>query len=296
MAKLAFIGLGQMGLPMARNLVRGGHSVRGFDIDAAAVHRHLANGGVGTTSPAEAAEEAEFVFTMLPNGSHVRTVLFGKEGVLSTIPSSALYIDMSTIHPLETDALHKEVGEHGNPMLDAPVGRTSVQAEEGTLLIMAGGRKENVDRARPLFSLLGDTIEYCGGPGSGSRMKIVNNFMSTVLNVLTAETLAMADAIGLDRDLAIRILTGTTAGRGHLTTTYPAKVLKGDLSPAFMIDLANKDLGIALDLAGSVPLPLMVGAAARQMYSMARAQGRGRQDWTALYAMLSEIAGGKWKP
>jgi 4-hydroxybutyrate dehydrogenase / sulfolactaldehyde 3-reductase len=127
-------------------------------------------------------------------------------------------------------------------------------------------------------------------------MKIVNNFMSTVLNALTAETLAIADAVGLDRDLAIRILSGTTAGRGHLTTTYPAKVLKGDLSPAFMIDLANKDLGIALDVASSVPLPLIVGAAARQVYSMARAQGRGRQDWTALYAMLSEIAGGKLKP
>jgi 4-hydroxybutyrate dehydrogenase/sulfolactaldehyde 3-reductase len=296
MAKLAFIGLGQMGLPMARNLLRGGHSVRGFDIDPAAVRRHLANGGLAATSPAKAAEEAEFVFTMLPNGSHVRAVLFGDEGVLSTIPSGSLYIDMSTIHPLETDALHQGIRERGHPMVDAPVGRTSIQAEEGTLLIMAGGRQADVDRARPLFSLLGDTIEHCGGPGSGARMKIVNNFMSTVLNVLTAEALAMADALGLDRDLAIRIMSGTPAGRGHMTTTYPAKVLKGDLSPAFMIDLANKDLGIALDLASSVPLPLIVGAAARQVYSMARAQGRGRQDWTALYAMLSEITGGKLKP
>lgn len=223
MAKLAFIGLGQMGLPMARNLVRGGHSVWGFDIDAAAVQRHLSNGGMAAASPAEAAEGAEFVFTMLPNGSHVRAVLFGEEGILSTIPSSSLYIDMSTIHPLETDALHQDVSEHGNPMVDAPVGRTSIQAEEGTLLIMAGGHRADVDRARPLFSLLGDTIEYCGGPGSGSRMKIVNNFMSTVLNVLTAEALVMADALGLDRDFAIRIMSGTTAGRGHMTTLTPLR-------------------------------------------------------------------------
>jgi 4-hydroxybutyrate dehydrogenase/sulfolactaldehyde 3-reductase len=231
------------------------------------------------------------IFTMLPNAPHVRDALFGADGAAAAMEPGALYIDMSTIDPLESDAIRADLGAAGIAMVDAPLGRTSLAAEAGESLVMVGGTAADIDRARPLFELIGDTVVDCGGPGMGHRMKIVNNYMTTVLNVLTAETLTLSDAIGLDRDVAIEVMMGTPAGRSALATVYPDRVLKGDLSPAFMVDLAHKDLGIALDLAGKVNVPLGAGAAARQLYNIARARGRGRQDWTAVYPVLQELAG-----
>ena len=165
-----------------------------------------------------------------------------------------------------------------------------MHAELGQSLVMVGGEADDIERARPLLECLGDTIIDCGGPGMGARMKIINNFMSISLNALTAEALTLAEAIGLDVDLAIDVMSGTPAGQGHMTTTYPAKVLQGDLSPAFMLGLAHKDLGLALDLAAKMHVPLPLGAAARETYNIAWAHGRDREDWTALYAMIRDLA------
>src|ERR671938_120561 len=131
---------------------------------------------------------------------------------------------------------------------------------------------------------MGDTIIHCGPVGSGSRMKVVNNFMSITLNATTAEALTLAEASGLDPELARKVMLGTAAGLGHMGSTYPAKVLKGDLTPGFMIDLALKDLGLALDLGRSLGLPLETGQTAEKAYRAAREAGHGRDDWTALYA------------
>lgn len=290
MAKIAFIGLGTMGLPMARLLVEGGHSVAGFDIDPAARERHVANGGTAATSAADAADGADFVFTMVTNISHVRAALFGENGAAQSMSASALFVDMSTIHPLESDTVRAQLAESDLRMVDAPVGRTSLHAIEGKLLVMAGAQPDDLERTRPLLGLLGDTIIDCGGPGMGARMKMINNFMSIVNNVVTAEALTLAESIGLDVDLAIDVMSGTAAGQGHMTTTYAAKVLQGDLTPAFMLQLAHKDLGLALDLAAQVGVPVPLGAAAREMYTQARGQGRGAEDWTAMYSMFRELA------
>ena len=291
MADIAFIGLGTMGLPMSGHLIKGGHSVAGFDLNPDAVEKHRANGGTAAASPAVAAARAEFVITMLPDAPDIRAALFGDEGAAAAMEGGALYIDMSTINPLESDALRETLAGMGIAMVDAPVGRPSTAAIEAKSLIMAGGEKADIARVRPLFGLLGATIVDCGGPGMGHRMKTVNNYLSTAACVLTAEALTLSDAIGLDRDIAVEVMMGTPAGRGQLGTIYPDKALKGDLSPAFMIDLAHKDIGIALDLAATVNVPLMAGAAARQLYSVARARGRGRDDWTAVYPVLREMAG-----
>lgn len=288
MTNVAFIGLGTMGFPMARNILRGGHDLRAYDINPDAV-RELANAGAAAAeSPAEAAEGADILITMLPNSPHVRTALFEEKGAAEAMKEGSLYIDMSTIHPDETDAIGSKMRALGLRTVDAPVGRTSAHAEQGKLLIMVGGSDKDVGEARPIFDTMGDTIIHCGPSGAGARSKLVNNFMSTALAALTAEAMTLADALELDRDTIIDVMSNTPAGQGHLKTTFAAKAFKGDYTPGFMIDLAHKDLGLGLDVAQAKKIPVPVAAAARESYNAARRKDLGRKDWTVLYEMLRD--------
>ena len=284
--KVAFVGVGTMGAPMARNLLKGGFELRVFDVNAEAAGRLASAGATRAASPAEATRGVDAAITMLPNSEHVETALFGRDGLADALAKGSLYIDMSTIAPTVTDRIAARMAERGVDMVDAPVGRLPQHAAEGKLLVMAGGSAEAVERARPLFEKMGDTIHHCGPVGMGARMKVVNNFMSIALNALTAEALTLAERSGLDPELARKVMLGTAAGQGHMGGSYPSKVLKGDLTPGFMIDLAHKDLGLALDLGKSLGLALEVGGASRSAYDAARAEGRGREDWTAIYAMM----------
>ncbi|MBP1000272.1 sulfolactaldehyde 3-reductase [Serratia fonticola] len=291
MAQIAFIGLGQMGAPMASNLIKQGHRLNVFDISPAAVSTLVAQGAKAATSPAQAVQDAEFVITMLPNGELVHEVLFGAEGVCCTLSPAALVMDMSTIHPMQTDRLIAQMQAQGFSLMDAPVGRTSDHAQAGTLLILAGGTAEQVERATPVLMAMGSELINAGGPGMGIRVKLINNYMSIALNALSAEAAVLCEALGLSFDVALQVMSGTPAGKGHFTTTWPNKVLKGDLSPAFMIDLAHKDLGIALDVANQLHVAMPMGAASREVYSQARASGRGRQDWSAILEQVRAASG-----
>ncbi|HHQ6578096.1 TPA: sulfolactaldehyde 3-reductase [Serratia fonticola] len=291
MAQIAFIGLGQMGAPMASNLIKQGHRLNVFDISPAAVSALVAQGAKAAASPAQAALDAEFVITMLPNGELVHEVLFGAEGGCCTLSPAALVMDMSTIHPLQTDRLIAQMQARGFSLMDAPVGRTSDHAQAGTLLILAGGTDEQVERATPVLMAMGSELINAGGPGMGIRVKLINNYMSIALNALSAEAAVLCEALGLSFDVALQVMSGTPAGKGHFTTTWPNKVLKGDLSPAFMIDLAHKDLGIALDVANQLHVAMPMGAASREVYSQARASGRGRQDWSAILEQVRAASG-----
>ncbi len=285
---IGFVGLGTMGAPMARNLLNAGFALRAFDVVPAAVAALVDAGATPARSAADAADGADALVTMLPNGSHVEEALLGPAGAARALAPGALLIEMSTIAPSVTDRLAEAMSERGIAMVDAPVGRSSQHAVEGKLLIMAGGSDGDVERARPVLEKLGDTIVHCGPVGSGARMKIVNNFMSITLNATTSEALSLAEASGLDPELARSVMLGTVAGQGHLGTTYPAKVLRGDLAPGFAVDLAEKDLGLALELGESLGLDLATGRAARVAYRRAQGHGRGREDWTALYAAARE--------
>ena len=291
MVKIGFLGLGTMGGPMAANIIRGGHIVKGYDINQVARDKHVKNGGHMAESAAEAAKDADLVFTMLPNSEHIETALFGSGGAVTSMKEGTILVDMSTIHPFKSDEIRSKLEKNKISMIDAPIGRTSVEAAEGKSLFMVGGEKKDIEAVRSIFQLMGDTIIDCGGPGTGCRMKIVNNYMTTSLNVLTAETLTLARAIGLEQNMCIGVLNGTPAGRGHLSTTYPAKVLNNDISPAFMIDLAWKDLNIGLALAAEVTVPSEVGSGAKEAYEAAIDQGRGAQDWTAIFSSLQVQAG-----
>lgn len=286
MQKIAFVGLGTMGGPMARNLVRAGYSVRVYDTNPQAVAKLVQDGATAASTPAEAARDADVAITMVPDSPHVEDALLGASGIASTLPQSAIYIDMSTIAPSATDRFIAALHERGIEMVDAPVGRSPQHAADGKLLIMVGATPQALNRVRPILEKMGDTIVHCGPPGMGSRMKIVNNFMSVTLNVTTAEALTLAERSGLDPKIALSVMLGTTAGQGHMATTYQAKVLRGDSTPGFMIDLAYKDLNLALDLAREVGLDVPTAVAARPVYDAARKDGHGREDWTALYTYV----------
>ena len=286
MGNVGFIGLGTMGGPMATNLVRGGHSVKGFDIDSKLIDNFTNQGGKRANNCAETAKDVDFLFTMLPMHEHVNNALFGQDGATETLKKGATVIDMSTINPIESDKIRELLEKKGIKMIDAPIGRTSKEAKEGKSLLMVGATEENLVLANPLFEILGDTIIDCGGPGTGARMKIINNYMTTILNVLSAEALTFAKSMGIKTEICLSVLNQTPAGKGHLSTTYPVKVLKGDISPAFMIDLALKDLRIGNALSKELNIPLILGNIAQKAYITAQDQGRGKQDWTAIYESL----------
>jgi len=275
----------------ARNLLKAGHNVRTYDVRNKVLDVIASEGAETANSPADSVKNVDFIFTMLPSGKEVYQAAFGDQGFAQSMSKNTLLIDTSTILPADTDEISEKLATRQCRMIDAPVGRLAQNAIEGTLLFMVGGSKSDLESARPLLNLLGDKIVHCGPVGMGSRMKIVNNYQSTALNVLTAETLTLAEASGLDINLAIEVMRETTAGRGHMNATYPNQVLSGNLEPGFMIDLAHKDLGLALETTAKLHTPAFLGAAARQAYSIAQSNGQGRNDWTALYMTLRKLAG-----
>lgn len=292
MLSVAFIGLGQMGSPMASNILKKGFSVKVFDINPKSVEALVKLGACAATSGADAAQNTDIIITMLPNGSLVESAVFGVNGIASTMSKDALLVDMSTINPFESDNLRQKMAEQGLKMMDCPVGRTSLDAQTGTLLLLAGGTPEQIAYAKDVLMCMGNELIDAGGPGMGIRLKIVNNYMSIALNALSAEAAVLCESMGLDLNVAIEMMSGTPAIRSHFKTTWQAKVLKGDLTPAFMLDLAHKDLGIALDVANKLHAPLSMGAVSREIYSQASAHGFGRQDWTSVLTYMRDLQKG----
>lgn len=280
MATVGFVGLGQMGRPMSRNLLKASHDVAVFDIDRAAVEAMAQEGARAAESPADAAEAADFVITMLPTGPIVTEAVFGEGGIAESLAPEALYIDSSTILPQETTSIGARLAEQGRRMIDAPVGRTSAHAESGSLVFMVGGADNDIAQARPLLEIMGEVIIPCGPLGTAATVKLINNYISAVCNLATAEGFAMAETAGVAPSALVEVLGYTPAGRGHLHTTWPDKALKDDPTPAFKLDLAHKDMGLALEMASRLKVPAVTGAAGREVYAMARAQGRGDDDWT----------------
>lgn len=290
MQNIGFVGLGQMGGAMSRNLVAAGHTVQVYDLDPKAVAAVVDVGATAADSPAAAARGADVVFTMLPIGAIVEVACFGPNGIAEGIARGATLVDMSTILPAETRRIGARLAHQGVAMVDAPVGRTSAHAVTATLTFMVGGEAADVARVRPLLLAMGEHVTLCGPLGAGATMKLVNNCVSAVINLATAEGLAMGLKAGLDLEVMTEVLAHTPAGRGQLTTAWPDKALKDDPSPAFMLDLATKDLGLAVELAADLRVPLAAAAVSRQFYQVAQAQGHGREDWTTgLFRTLKDL-------
>ncbi|AYF00832.1 hydroxyacid dehydrogenase [Paracoccus yeei] len=291
MDRIGFIGLGRMGRPMASNLRRRDFDLIVHDVNAEAMTALAALGAATAVSVAEVAARADVIITMLPNSAIVAQVIQGAEGVLSAARPGSLVMDMSTVDPQTTDAVAADCARRGIGFVDAPVGRLATHADAGQSLFMVGGSAADFARVRPMLEAMGSTIHHCGPAGAGIRTKIVNNFLAVSLCQLNAEALTLAAALRLDLENTLDVLYGTTASNGQLRVNWLQKVLAGDTSAGFTIDLAHKDLSLILDAADAVRVSMPMGAAARDAFSRARARDFGGKDFSAMLDAQCDAVG-----
>jgi 4-hydroxybutyrate dehydrogenase/sulfolactaldehyde 3-reductase len=289
---IGFIGLGAMGRPMAKNLIRkGNYKLRVFDYVQASVDELVALGADQANSSAEVAEGSDVIILMLPNSPDVEAAMLGAGGVLEGLRAGAIVIDMSTIDPAVTRKAAAAVEAKGGRMLDAPVGRATSNAVDGTLLIMVGGDEALFEECKPILSCMGSDLVHCGPIGSGETVKIVNNMLTGIIVTANAEALTLGVKAGVKLETLLEVLRSTAANNGHLHTTYPVKALKGDLTPGFATRLAFKDMNLALSLGSQTNVPLAVAAASTQLFNMARGLGHDNHDYTSVISVVEDCAG-----
>jgi 4-hydroxybutyrate dehydrogenase / sulfolactaldehyde 3-reductase len=291
MARIGFIGLGTMGGPMAQNLLRGGHSVAGFDMSPAVMERHGEAGGVLASSPREAAEGANIVITMLPDGPDVERAVLGDDGALGGLGEGAILIDMSTIDPAVTRRIGAEVAARGAFMIDSPVGKTADHAVAGTLTLMVGGDREIVDRVRPILNLMGQDFFYCGPLGMGEAMKLTNNFLAATIMAASVEALVLGTKAGLSLGLMMDVMRTTMAWNNQLAIALPRKALADDFSLGFMVRLAQKDQRLAVAMADALGVETPVGLAAHDTLAQAAEQGFAEDDVGSILRLRERQAG-----
>ena len=288
--RLGFIGLGNMGKPMASNLCRKGFTVTVRDLQDGPVRALEALGARAARDTGSVAASSDVVFTMLPDSAAVSEVVAGSDGLLAHLPAGSAIVDMSTIDPRITDRLATAATERGIGFVDAPVGRLASHAERGESLFMVGADAAAFARVKPMLDAMGTTVHHCGGPGAGMRTKLVNNYLAIISCQLNAEAIALSQRFGLSLDKTLDVIHGTTATNGQLKIAWPAKVLAGDTAPGFTIDLAHKDLTLIVEAGNGARVPMPVAAAAREAFSTARGRGYGGQDFSAMVDVLCDLA------
>ena len=287
---IGFIGLGAMGRGMAAQCVKKGFTLIVNDINPEPVDYLVSLGAEAADSPAEVAEQCSIIVTVLPTGREVDAVVMGAGGLFDHALPGTLVMDLSTVEPEMTDKLHEQAKARDFRAVDAPIGRLAVHAERGESLFMVGGERDDFDEVKPLLEAMGTTIHYCGLGGTGTRTKLVNNYLAIISCQLNAEALALSQRFGLDLSTTLDVIHGTTATNGQLKVNWPNKVLAGDTDPGFTIDLAHKDLTLILGAANQARVPLPVAAAAREAFSGARSRGYGGQDFSAMADVLCDLA------
>ncbi|WP_287030697.1 3-hydroxyisobutyrate dehydrogenase [Pseudomonas sp. UBA6310] len=286
---IGFLGLGNMGGPMARNLLKGGHALSVFDLSASAVAAAVEAGATAVASPADLAQRnVEVIITMLPASPHVKAVYLGEDGLLAHVRPGVLLIDCSTIDPISAREVAKAAAEHGNPMLDAPVSGGTGGAEAGTLTFMVGGRAGDFALAQPLLAAMGKNIVHCGDSGNGQVAKVANNMLLGISMIGVAEAMSLGVALGMDAKVLAGVIN-TSSGRCWSSDTYNpfpgvlenAPASRG-YSGGFGSDLMLKDLGLATEAARAVRQPVLLGALAQQLYQGFSLQGHGGLDFSAI--------------
>ncbi|MDL0440771.1 3-hydroxyisobutyrate dehydrogenase [Stutzerimonas frequens] len=286
---IGFIGLGNMGAPMAHNLLKAGHQLSVFDLNAAAVENLVGAGALPVDSPTAIAQgNAELIITMLPAAAHVKSVYLGENGLIAHSRVGVMLIDCSTIDPHSAREVAKAAAEHGNPMLDAPVSGGTGGAAAGTLTFMVGGSDADFDRAQPILAAMGKNIVHCGAAGNGQVAKVANNMLLGISMIGVAEAMALGVALGMDAKTLAGVIN-TSSGRCWSSDTYNPFPGVLDNVPAsrgysggFGSDLMLKDLGLATEAAKQVRQPVILGALAQQLYQSFSAQGHGGLDFSAI--------------
>jgi 3-hydroxyisobutyrate dehydrogenase-like beta-hydroxyacid dehydrogenase len=296
MLKVGFIGLGVMGGPMAMCVLKGGHALTVYDLDAAAVKRLTDAGAKAAASPKEVGAASDVVVTMLPEPQHVKQVVLGPNGVAEGLKAGGVVIDMSTIDPYTSQEVGAELKKKGIDMVDSPVGKTSEHAATGTLTLMIGGEQAAIDKVKPVLEKMGSDFYYCGGPGMGHAMKITNNLLATTIMTANVEALSIGAKCGLTLELMMEVMKTTMGNNVQLYSAMPKKAFKGDDSPGFMIKLAGKDVRLAVELARKQGFEPLVGAGAQATLERAMKMGLGERDTAALLFQREKELGIKVRP
>jgi 3-hydroxyisobutyrate dehydrogenase len=292
MARVAFIGLGNMGGGMAANLAKGGHEVAAFDLSDAALDRAKANGCAIAGSAEAAVANAEAVVTMLPAGKHVAEVY--RTNVLKNAPKSAILLDCSTIDVATAKSVEDEAGAAGYVMVDAPVSGGIAAADSGTLTFMVGGSNDAFERARPFLEQMGKAVIHAGGPGAGQAAKICNNMLLGATMAATCEAFVLAEKLGLDPQTFFDI-SSKASGQSWSMTTYcpvpgvgPETPADRDYEGGFAAALMLKDLKLAMEAAKEAGAYTPMGGEAEELYQRFVERGGGSKDFSALIKMIDD--------
>ncbi|HHY38303.1 MAG TPA: 2-hydroxy-3-oxopropionate reductase [Clostridia bacterium] len=288
--KIGFIGLGIMGRPMAKNLIKAGYDLTVYNRTTAKTEEFRGLGARVGDTPADVAKGSDVVITMVSDTPDVEEVILGSQGVIHGARPGSVVIDMSTISPSATREIAQKLAERGVEMLDAPVSGGEKGAIEGTLSIMVGGKKEVFDRCVPVFEAMGKNIVHMGPNGAGQTTKLCNQVLCSLTILSMAECLVLGAKAGLDLEKLLQAVSGGAGGSWSLSNLGP-KVIRGDFSPGFMVKLHQKDIRLVLNLANQLGVSLPGTALANQLFNAVEGQGEGNLGNQAMIKPLEKIAG-----
>jgi 3-hydroxyisobutyrate dehydrogenase len=294
--RIGFIGVGTMGLPMATNLARKGFTVTAYDLNPVAVQAAAQAGMATAASAAEVVAASDLVITMLPSSPHVEAVYTGDGGVLAAARKGTLCVDMSTIDPAVSRRVAAAAAERGLRFVDAPVSGGTPRAIDGSLAIMVGGADADVAEAMPALRAMGANVIHVGAVGCGEVAKLCNNLIAGVAAVAVSEAFRIAEGFGVDLKVVTEVISKSSGHTWLMEHMHPVPGLvpraasSNDYRPGFMTDLMCKDLGLAVDAARALRVPVFVAPAAQQVLRLASSHGFGRKDFTSVYAFLKPSA------
>jgi 2-hydroxy-3-oxopropionate reductase len=287
--KIGFIGLGIMGKPMSKNLLKAGHEVVCFDLNKPSVDEVAGAGAKGAARVADVAAECAFIITMLPNSPQVREVALGRGGIADSAKPGTLLVDMSSIAPLAAREIHDGLKAKGIRMLDAPVSGGEPKAIEGTLSVMIGGAQQDFDEAKPVLAAMAASVVRVGDIGAGNTAKLANQIVVAVNIAALAEALSLSVKAGVDPALVFQAIRGGLAGSSVMEAKAPM-MLDRNIKPGFKIDLHIKDMGNILETGHAVNVPLPLSAMVMEMMQALKADDLGDADHSALVRYYEKIA------
>ena len=288
--KIAFIGLGIMGKPMAKNLLKAGHELRVYARKQAVLDEMAEAGAVVCKSAAETVEGVDLVLTMLPNSPDVKSVMLEDDKLAEVMPASAVFIDMSSINPVASREIAAELEKHGIDMLDAPVSGGEPKAIDGTLSFMVGGKQEVFDRFKPVLEAMGSSVVRCGDVGAGNVTKLCNQTIVAVNIAALAEAMQMGQMCGVEPQKIFEAIRGGLAGSTVMNAKAPM-MMDQNFQPGFRIDLHIKDLRNVVDAAGAVDAPIPLTQSVLEMMKILHRDGDGSCDHSALLKYYQKLTG-----